>query len=85
MIWETAVYDGAIKKWRIVNLTAGTIYSTEFDTEEGALLAIADGEVRGKETVRMVKLYELCLGLAALREVDDAFDARVSVPLKRVN
>lgn len=51
-ILEMPVYDGAAKVWRILNLLSASVYRMEFETEEKARAAIADGETRMDMTVR---------------------------------
>lgn len=82
MIWETTIYDG--KVWRVLNLNTGVVYSTEYVTETDARHAIPDGEERNHDTVRLVHLHEIREGLRLLQDTNDAFDARVGVPLKKV-
>mgnify|MGYP000381981794 CR=1 FL=1 len=60
-IYETVVFDGSIKTFRILNLTTGTVYSMNFDTFEEADKAIKRGEVRGQCTVDAVELKDIQL------------------------
>ena len=58
-IYETAVYCGRTKVWRILNLNTGTIYVEEFKTNALALAAIEDGTVRGASVVQMIPLVDI--------------------------
>jgi hypothetical protein len=51
LIHETVVYDGRDKTHRILNLTTGTVYTTEFPTKEAADAAIEHGQTRDGRTV----------------------------------
>lgn len=53
-IYETVVYDGATKVWRIWNITTATVYSGHFDTEAEAYADIEDGEERAGAIVTRV-------------------------------
>jgi hypothetical protein len=55
LIFETAIFDGRSKEWRILNLNTASIYTMSYDTEEEALAAIEDGELRGAYTVRRIR------------------------------
>lgn len=35
-VYETAVYDGQTKSWRILNICTGTVYASHFKTKEDA-------------------------------------------------
>lgn len=59
-IIETAVYCGALKHWRILNLLSGTVYSHHFDSQGEALAAIKDGEDRNGKIVKRLPLASLC-------------------------
>lgn len=54
-IYECPVYDGRTKEWRILNLNSGTVYSSEFNTEEEASLAINEGVFRSKKSAQVVQ------------------------------
>ena len=58
-IYETAVYCGSQKEWRILNLNSGTIYSMAYESEELALNAIEDGEKRAGHIVKRISLQEI--------------------------
>ena len=58
-IYEVVVFDGAIKTFRILNLTTGTVYSMNFDTFEDADKAIERGEVRGECFVQAVDIQDI--------------------------
>lgn len=59
IIIETAVYDGAVKVWRVLNLNTGTVYSVHYDTEVEALASIEHGTSRAGNWVKRVTLREL--------------------------
>jgi hypothetical protein len=59
MIYETAVYCGSLKVWRIFHLLSGTLYSSDFETEEAALATIEDGEERAGKIVKRVRLRDI--------------------------
>lgn len=62
MIIETAVYDGRLKEWRVLNLYSGSVYSMRFDTQEEALASIEDGAERlPGEFVKRMKLDDVRL------------------------
>ena len=63
-IFETAVFDGAGKRWRILNLATGTVYASDFDTQDEALAAIEDGQVRGSRRCRRATLGQIAAALA---------------------
>ncbi len=58
-IYETLVYCGRLKVWRILNLNSATVYSMEYETEELARADIKDGEKRGDRIVKYINLFEL--------------------------
>lgn len=53
-IYETAVYDGRTKEWRILNLNTGTVYAGTDDTEYKALKSIKNGERRAGKVVQRI-------------------------------
>jgi hypothetical protein len=55
-IYETAIYDGRDKNWRILNLSTGSVYSSSFPNEQDALDAIEDGENRDGHIVWRVTI-----------------------------
>lgn len=57
------VYDGAMKVWRVLNLTTGTVYSSEHDTKELAEASIEDGQKRAGFFVKRVTLEDISAGL----------------------
>lgn len=59
MIYEMVVYCGALKVFRILNISTGTIYSMDFSTEREASAAIEDGEERANKIVKLIKIDEL--------------------------
>ncbi len=59
VIYETATYCGRLKEWRILNINTGTVYSSHFNTEEGAYHAIEDGVERAGAVVKRVKREEI--------------------------
>lgn len=56
MILETVVYCGREKKWRILNLTSGTVYAKEFQTPLEAIDSIEHGTIRAGLLVQYVSL-----------------------------
>lgn len=62
-VYEMAVYCGAMKVWRVLNINTGTIYSTNFETMRLAEDSIKEGEVRGSWTVKKVTLMDVFMGL----------------------
>lgn len=65
-IFEIPVYDGSQKVWRVLNITSGTVYSPEYETEDEANAAIEDGTKRaGSFVVRSGRaLVQTCLAEA---------------------
>ncbi len=63
-IYETVIYDGALKNWRVLNLNTGTFYSLSYEDEEQAIHSIKNGEKRAGATVQYIpreKLLRLAL------------------------
>jgi hypothetical protein len=58
-LYETVVYCGRLKEWRILNLLSGTVYSSHYNDREAAYAAIDDGAVRNGMTVKRVTLEEI--------------------------
>ena len=60
-IYETVVYCGARKVFRILNLMSGTIYSMDFETQEEAFAAALkeDGKERAGKIVKVVRLPQI--------------------------
>lgn len=56
MIIETVVRDGASKKYRILNLSTGTVYSSSFDSHLEAQDSIEHGQIRAGFLVKFVSL-----------------------------
>jgi hypothetical protein len=55
-IFETVVYDGRLKEWRIWNICTGSVYSSDFQSEQLAYNAIEHGTERdGKIVVRVTQ------------------------------
>jgi len=59
MIYETAVYCGRLKEWRVLNLNTDTIYTRGYDSEELALDSIDSGEIRSGKIVKRLSLREI--------------------------
>ncbi len=59
MIFETVVYDGAIKDWRILNINTGTVYSKGFDSKQEAIDAVEHGTIRDGLLVQFVSLESI--------------------------
>lgn len=51
-IYETVIFDGRIKTWRIFNITTGSVYSKDYETEKDAYNDIEDGTIRNEYTVK---------------------------------
>ena len=58
-IYETPVYDGRTKVWRILNLNSGSVYSTEYPSQVDALNIIEGGTVRAGAVVTHISLAEI--------------------------
>lgn len=58
-IYETVVYCGRLKEWRIWNITTATVYSSSFETQEAAYEAIEDGVVRAGAVVKRVRREDI--------------------------
>jgi len=54
-VYETAVYCGSSKYWKIFNTNSATVYGKEYDTEEKALADIEEGAIRGGRIVKRLK------------------------------
>jgi hypothetical protein len=53
-IYETVVYCGRMKEYRILNLTTGSIYSMSYEDSGSAFKDINDEEMRfGKRVTRL--------------------------------
>jgi hypothetical protein len=64
-IFETAVYCGNMKEWRILNFTSGTVYSMAYLTEQEALDNIEHNtNHRGGKIVKRITLKEINMLLA---------------------
>lgn len=72
-IYETAVYCGRTKVWRVLNLNTGTVYSVEYESRSLALASIEDGTVRGSAVVKCLTLQEIT---KTLDDVDLATNPR---------
>lgn len=59
VIYETTVYDGSSKEWRILNINSGTVYSMRYDSEEEASAAIKHEQVRGDRLVKRVSRHHI--------------------------
>jgi len=62
-IYETVIYDGGMKQWRILNLSTLTFYNMKYDTKEEAEEAIEHDTIRAGSTVRRVRQSEIISGL----------------------
>jgi hypothetical protein len=69
-IYETAIYDGRYKHWRILNLSTGSAYASEFESEADALAAIEDMKPRAGKIVKRVVLKDIPFVLQ-MNERDD--------------
>lgn len=58
-IYETVIFDGRIKTWRIFNITTGSVYSTDYETEKDAYDDIEDGQIRDEHTVKKLTRGQL--------------------------
>lgn len=59
MIYEMVVYCGARKVFRILNITTGSIYSMDYETEKEASDAIEDGEERCGDIVKRISIGDM--------------------------
>lgn len=73
-LYETAVYDGAMKYWRILNLNTGTVYSSNFPTIEKAEAAIDEDAVRDGKIVKRVAMNDIRFALSVLPTLRVRFD-----------
>lgn len=58
-IYETVIFDGRIKTWRIFNITTGSVYSKDYETEKDAYDEIEDGKMRDEYTVKKLTRDQL--------------------------
>lgn len=58
-IYETVIFDGRIKTWRIFNITTGSVYSKDYETEKNAYDDIEDGQIRDEHTVKKLTRGQL--------------------------
>lgn len=58
-IYETVVYCGRTKVFRVLNLNTGTVYCLEYETLEEAEATIEDGVERAGCIVKYIKLFDL--------------------------
>ena len=56
-IYETVVYCGRTKIWRVLNLNTMSIYSMDYETEQEAIDSIEDGKQRSDKTVKYIDLF----------------------------
>lgn len=68
-IYETAVYCGRTKVWRVLNLNTGTVYSAEYPTQLAALESIEDGTLRATAVVHRVVLKDIVTTLGNVTTV----------------
>lgn len=59
MIYELVVFCGALKVYRVLNLSSGTVYSMDYPTFEEASASIEDGEIRSGKVVKRTTLEEI--------------------------
>jgi hypothetical protein len=59
MIFETVIYDGGMKEFRVLNLMTGTFYCVKYDTYEEAWNSIEDGVERAGHIVKAIPLGEV--------------------------
>jgi hypothetical protein len=59
VIVEVAVYDGRYKTWRILNVTTGSVYASDFATKDVANTAIEHGTERAGYVVRRITLGQI--------------------------
>lgn len=58
-VYETVVYDGATKVFRVLNINTGLIYNMNFKDKAKAEAAIDDGCIRYDMTVKSVSLSDV--------------------------
>ena len=73
-IYETAIYDGALKNWRVLNLSTGTFYSNRYETQEEAEASLENGAERAGHTV--IRVSRLAL-MGALNDYFERLPRRV--------
>ncbi len=66
-IWEVPVYCGARKVWRVLNLSTGTVYNYDDETQAEAIASIEEGAMRAAKIVRGTTLHEICAALTLWR------------------
>lgn len=62
MIFEMVVYCGALKEWRILNITTGSLYSMSYETQAEAEAGIKSGENRANEGEKPKIVKRVCIG-----------------------
>ena len=58
-IYEIPVYCGSQKHWRVLNLNSGTVYSSNYQTEQEAIASIEAGSERSGKTVVALSVPEV--------------------------
>jgi hypothetical protein len=58
-IYETVVYCGRTKVWRVLNLNTGTVYSLDYEEKQQAIDSIEDGKERAGYIVKYIELFDL--------------------------
>jgi hypothetical protein len=59
MIYEMVVYCGARKVFRILNISTGSVYCMEYETQAEAEAHIEDGQYRNGKIVKLVNIADL--------------------------
>lgn len=59
MIFETVIYDGGMKQFRVLNLVTGTFYCVAYDTYNEAWNTIADGTERAGDIVKAICIQDI--------------------------
>jgi hypothetical protein len=62
MIFEMVVYCGALKEWRILNITTGSLYSMSYGSQEEAEAGIKSGENRANKGEKPEIVKRICIG-----------------------
>jgi hypothetical protein len=68
-IYETVVYDGGSKEYRVLNLNSGSLYTQIYKEEFEAFEAIKDGEERNGYIVKRIKVDSIKYAFEAIEFV----------------
>jgi hypothetical protein len=68
-IFETVIYDGGMKEWRILNLNTGSFYSMHFSTFDKAKESVAVGEMRSGLEVKFIEVHDIARILGSAQNI----------------